>query len=176
MLRCRGRRPRRPEISLKICPSRSNFQTDWDVCERRQWRIQRAIRCRSRSRGTSVTDAGIPLAGAWQNQGDWRVCFAHDDRAADSTVRVASPYERFAVSTVGAAISRPMGGSFVIGGRLIAAPTGAEVFERHARVGVPYGRFVGSAFTAVGRDHWARRFFIRLRSRHLSHSPLVFSH
>ena len=37
-----------------------------DVCERRRWRIQRAIRCRSRSRGTSVTDAGIPLAGAWQ--------------------------------------------------------------------------------------------------------------
>ena len=31
------------------------------------------------------------------------------------------------------------------------APTGAEVFERHARVGVPYERFVGSAFTAVGR-------------------------
>ena len=28
----------------------------------------------------------------WQNQGDWRVCFAHDDRAADSTVREASPY------------------------------------------------------------------------------------
>ena len=56
-----------------------------------------------------------------------------------------------------------------------SAPTGAEVFERHARVGVPYDRFVGSAFTAVGRDHWACRFFIRLRSRHLSHSPLVLS-
>ena len=29
---------------LKICPSRPNFQSDWDVCERRRWRIQRAIR------------------------------------------------------------------------------------------------------------------------------------
>ena len=38
----------------------------------------------------------------WQNQGDWRVCFAHDDRAADSTVREASPYEHF------------VGGAFII--------------------------------------------------------------
>ena len=34
----------------------------------------------------------------WQNQGDWRVCFAHDDRAADSTVREASPCGWFAGS------------------------------------------------------------------------------
>ena len=36
-------------------------------------------------------------------------------------------------------------------------PTDAEVFARHARVGVPYEPFVGSAFTAVGRDHRTRR-------------------
>ena len=29
---------------------------------------------------------------------------------------------------------------------------------RHGRVAVPYERFVGSAFMAVGRDHWARRY------------------
>ena len=28
----------------------------------------------------------------------------------------------------------------------------------HDRVVVPYERFIGSAFTAVGRDHWARRY------------------
>ena len=33
-----------PPSMLKICPSRSNYQSDWDVCERRRWRIQRAIR------------------------------------------------------------------------------------------------------------------------------------
>ena len=71
-----------PPSMLKICPSRSNYQSDWDVCERRRWRIQRAIRCRSRSRGTSVTDAGIPLAGAWQrSKFEAAVSAAHKFRA-----------------------------------------------------------------------------------------------
>ena len=80
-------------------------------------------------------------------------------------VREASPYERFAVSTVGAAISRPPMTKLPPFGRLIAAPTDAEVFARHARVGVPYGCFPEVRFY----------FFNRLRSRHLSHSPLVLS-
>ena len=41
-------------------------------------------------------------------------------------VREASPYERFAVSTVGAAISRPPMTKLPPIGRLIAAPTDAN--------------------------------------------------
>ena len=69
-------------------------------------------------------------------------------------------------SVVGAAISRPLNMKLHPTGRLIAAPTGVEVFERHARVGVPYERFVGSAFTAVGRNDLGASFFHCARSAH----------
>ena len=42
------------------------------------------------------------------------------------------PYGYERTFTVGAAISRPMGGSFVIGGRLIAAPTLGGMFTASA--------------------------------------------
>ena len=32
-----------------------------------------------------ANDMQLVLTQEWQNQGDWRACFARDDRAADST-------------------------------------------------------------------------------------------
>ena len=69
------------------------------------------------------------------------------------------PYGYLWNLSVGAAISRPYAHKII--------------YIRADRVVRPYK---GSAFVGVGRDHWARRIFIRLRSRHIRHSPLALSH
>ena len=61
---------------------------------RRALRVRCGLSVRSfgpgRLRAPPVADTASKKE--WQNQGDWRVCFAHDDRAADSTDREAGPY------------------------------------------------------------------------------------
>ena len=44
------------------------------------------LRGRGRLRAPPVADEASKKE--WQNQGDWRACFARDDRAADSTEHV----------------------------------------------------------------------------------------